>query len=110
MVTRTDPNKWTCPYCNTFYYSRKEAVKCSEECALYDIDLPIEIEGTKEYYCDYCKTNYENKVMALDCEIEHINNQDEYYDKYQSEQSEQLLFYAANHCEQTVLLKFILMT
>jgi len=98
--------KYECPYCGDTFDEYMEADDCASDCAASERDTPNEVESRKLYVCKYCEKTHGTMFLAEECEQEHIDAEDKYYDEYEHHESMLRLQEAAAHPEQISLQSF----
>jgi len=103
MVIKKGGIKFECPYCNEKYETYGEANDCAEECNNRSYTEPREIVEDFFFVCEYCKKPFNEEKWAEECEINHENKKDKFYEKHEQKVIRDKLKKAANHPNQKII-------
>lgn len=90
-----------CPLCSSYFWKESDAEDCLRECM--DNGETVEEEIRTRYVCEPCGKKFKEEEDAIECEQEHIRNQDFQFFKWQSRIEKERMLQVASHPDQKKL-------
>lgn len=107
MVKSIDLSIWKCPLCCSFFWKESDAEECLRECM--DNGEEVSEETRTRFVCEPCEKKFKEEEDAIECEQEHIRNQDLQFFKWQSRLEKARMLQVASHPDQKKIDEVLLL-